>query len=172
MENWRLKAKAVTKYNPINYNSEGAYTLDEWTSRSDIGKRVDSVTNTILSHDRYMEVENNYINSVKIFLEEVKAKKFRIEELYKISDLEDFEKNNDQYLYEYYNNLESNEYSLAEVGTIVKLALREYIQVEIKLITLNKDDDTAIYFGYDYYMYFVIFVSYLNHQLNYTYYNL
>lgn len=153
METWRLKAKAITKYNPQNYNSEGVYMLDEWTSRSDIGKKADSVTNAVLSKERYLEVENNYINAVKIFMREVGAEKIRVIELYKISDEDDFEKWDDNAFFSFYSELEEKEYGTSEIDIIVRLVLREYIQVALQLIT--PEMDTAVYFGDDYYMYFV-----------------
>jgi hypothetical protein len=154
METWRLKAKAITKYNPKNFNSEGVYLLDEWTSRADIGKKIDSYTGVTLSKERYLQVENNYIKSVRVFVKNLKVKKIRIKEFYYISNLEDFEENNDKDLYEYFKSLESKVYDVEEIENIVRLALREYIQVEIKLITPD-ETDAVIHFGYDYYMYFV-----------------
>jgi len=153
MENWRYKARTVTKYNPLNYNSEDVYMLDEWTSRSDIGKGIDSITKSILTNERYSEVENNYINAVKTFIAEVNAKKIRVVELHKISDADDFDKYNDRAFYRFYSKLEEREYDVSEIDIIVKLALREYIQVAIQLITPAMD--CTVYFGYDYYMYFV-----------------
>lgn len=38
MDNWRLTAERITKYNPDNRDENGSYKLDEWTSISDIGK--------------------------------------------------------------------------------------------------------------------------------------
>ncbi len=153
MGNWRFKAKSVTKYDPINYDSEGVYMLDEWTSRLDIGKKIDSVTQTILTEERYLEVENNYIESVKVFIAEVNAKGIRVTELYKISDAADFRKHNDDSLYHFYSELEEKEYDVSKIDIIMKLVLREYIQVAIELITNNAN--SKVYFGDDYYMYFV-----------------
>ncbi len=153
MEKWRIKAKAITKYKPENYNSDGIYTVDEWTSRSDVGKEMDSVTNSILTQERYLEVEDNYVNAVKTFIAELNAEKIEVIELYKVSDAEDFDKYNDEVLYDFYIGLEEKEYDASEIDIIVKLALREYIQVAIQLVTPKMD--STIYFGDDYYMYFV-----------------
>lgn len=30
----------IVKYSPQNYNSDGVYTADEWTSRCDVGKLI------------------------------------------------------------------------------------------------------------------------------------
>ena len=54
----------ITKYNPIYRNSQGHYTLDEWTSFSDIGKSKYN-----LSLQDYLKVENAYLESIKIIVE-------------------------------------------------------------------------------------------------------
>lgn len=154
METWRFKAKAVVKYNPKNYNADGVYMQpDEWTAYSDIGKKIDSITDTILSRERYLEVERNYINSVKMFIAATNTEKVKVFELYKISDAEDFERYNDNALYQFYTELEEKEYNASEVDTIIQLALRGYVQVALQLISPKMD--AAVYFGDDYYMYFV-----------------
>jgi hypothetical protein len=152
MENWRFKAKAVTKYNPDYYNAEGNYSLEEWTSYSDIGKRNDTVNQCILTKERYLEVENSYVEAVKLFISEIGATKILLVELYKTSGLEDFQRHHDEVLYTQYVQLEAKEYAVSNIDGIIRLALREYIQVTIELITSKMD--CAIHFGYDYYMYF------------------
>lgn len=153
MENWRYKAKAVTKYKPELYNAEGVYTFDEWTSRADIGHKIDRGTNSVLTAERYKEVEDNYIKTVELFIEELGATKVSITELYKTSDLDDFNKYKDEQLYDVYNKLVVGDYSIDKIDIIVMLALREYLQVVIQLATPN--EVAEIHFGYDYYMYFV-----------------
>ncbi|RYD56083.1 MAG: hypothetical protein EOP56_14205 [Sphingobacteriales bacterium] len=127
--------------------------MDEWISRSDIGKKIDSITNTILTEERYLQVEENYINEAKAFIGEVGAKKIAVRELYKISDEDDFAKWNDSDLFDFYGSLVEGEYECSAIDIIMRLALREYVQVTIQLITPALD--CAIHFGYDYYMYFV-----------------
>ncbi len=153
METWRYKARSVTKYNPQNFNSEGVFLLNEWTSYSDIGKIIDLKTNSFLSKKSYLEVENNYVYSVKMFMQELNTDKVKITNMHKISDKDDFIKHKDMDLYKFYTKLAEGEYSLDSIELIMKLVLREYIQVTIEIITHNRD--SFIYFGFDYYMYFV-----------------
>ena len=48
----------ITKYNPLFRNKDGAYTAEDWTSVSDIGRSFNGV---MLTEDAYLEVERNYI---------------------------------------------------------------------------------------------------------------
>ncbi len=153
METWRYKARSITKYNPKNYDSAGAYLIDEWTSYSDIGKGIDPVANALLSKEGYLEVEGNYISAVKMFMTEVNAKKIKVIELYKISDADDFDKYDDKVLFDFYTELKEKEYSISSLHIIMQLILREYMQASIQLVTPKMD--STVYFGYDYYMYFV-----------------
>ena len=48
----------IVKYSPQNYNSDGVYTADEWTSRCDVGKCYDGKSFTL---EEYLNVEQHYI---------------------------------------------------------------------------------------------------------------
>ncbi len=61
----------ITKYNPIYRNSKGHYTLDEWTSFSDIGNLKYN-----LSLEKYLEIENAYLEVIKKVLKLNKATNF------------------------------------------------------------------------------------------------
>ena len=57
----------VTKYNPDFRDSGGAYTKDEWTAFSDIGRLYGGVAFTI---EEYLRVESAYIDVAAKFLAE------------------------------------------------------------------------------------------------------
>ena len=55
----------VTKYNPAFRDSTGAYTRDEWTAVSDIGRSFDGV---VLTREEYQRVEDAYVAAAIDFL--------------------------------------------------------------------------------------------------------
>jgi len=63
----------ITKYNPSRRDLGGAYAIDEWTSRSDIGKSFGGVR---LTESDYLRIEQAYLEAAVAFLKEA-----RIDEL-------------------------------------------------------------------------------------------
>lgn len=57
----------ITKYNPKFRILEGAYTLDEWTSISDISI---SFNHKVFTKDNYLETENVYLNTIYFILKD------------------------------------------------------------------------------------------------------
>ena len=57
----------VTKYDPALRDAAGAYTKEDWTSFSDIGRSCGSAT---LTEEDYVRVESSYIDIAKKFLAE------------------------------------------------------------------------------------------------------
>ena len=57
----------VTKYDPAFRNAQGAYSGDDWTSISDIGK---TFAGEILTRDEYQRVEDAYITVALAFIRE------------------------------------------------------------------------------------------------------
>jgi hypothetical protein len=57
----------VTKYNPAFRDSTGAYTRDEWTAVSDVGRSFGGI---VLTREEYQRVENAYIAAAIEFLRE------------------------------------------------------------------------------------------------------
>ena len=55
----------LTKYDPSKRNTEGAFTANEWTSVSDIGRTFDGES---VSISDYVETENAYVNAVRTVL--------------------------------------------------------------------------------------------------------
>lgn len=152
METWRLKAKSVTKYPNQLYDINGIYTGKEWTSYSDINKE-NNLLGTPLTKAEYLDVENSYIEAVKLFAEKNLTQEIIIFDLYKHSNESDFLKNGDNELYDFYLKLNTiNKISIAELGNLIKLILREYIECSL---IINIKNNSYVYFGYEFYMYFV-----------------
>lgn len=57
----------ITKYNPSRRDLSGAYPVDEWTSRSDIGRSFGGVR---LTEEEYLRIEQAYLDAVTAFLSE------------------------------------------------------------------------------------------------------
>jgi hypothetical protein len=144
MDNWRLTAQRVTKYNPDNRDDDGSYKLDEWTSISDIGKEFNGIR---FDYQDYIAIEDKYISAILEF-----CNYFNIQEL-EIKNLELHDQDTwDKYslgLKETFQEIkEKRIISKQELENIGRLILREYFWCDLE----NKDK--GIHFGYDYYMYF------------------
>jgi hypothetical protein len=161
MENWRYKAKSITKYNPVLFDENNVYLEDDWTSYSDIGKYFNGQE---LTYQEYLSVEEKYISACILFFNLLVAKKFQVEDIFKISKLKDF-KGDDKNLLKYYKNLNNNsDINIDVIKPFIQLVLREYASFCIKI---DEKTNSYIYFGYDYYMYFVsdIDLSVLNNSI-------
>lgn len=63
---WCRQLNEIAKYSPESYDAFGVCNKDDWTSYYDINK---SINGNILSLKEYLEVENNYIETVIEILE-------------------------------------------------------------------------------------------------------
>ncbi|MFC5735577.1 hypothetical protein [Cytobacillus gottheilii] len=132
MYSWR-----VTKYNPIHRDVDGTYkNQDEWTSYSDIGRNVHK--------DEYLSTEENYINAIFAFMEEMNIAMMYLNALELKSDGVK-EQNASVFLY---NLWVGKAVSKREIKKLAKLTLRETIWCK-----LSSKKDFFVHFGYDYYMY-------------------
>ena len=75
MFQWR-----ITKYNPKYRNERGTYLKNEWISFSDIGKIFDQ---SKLTFDKYLKIENSYINAINYFMDCLKLDKIIVTNLRK-----------------------------------------------------------------------------------------
>lgn len=124
----------ITKYNPCFRNEKGIYTqTEEWTSISDIGKIIFGKEFTM---EAYLDIEQKYIQSVQLFIDEMK-----INDL-KVSGLEIYEEN-DVFISE---GMKVNRH---QALLIIQKMLREELWCKLKQIGFE------IHVGYDYYMYIV-----------------
>lgn len=143
----------ITKYDPKNRNND-VYTLNEWTSVSDIGKKYDK----ILTTEEYIHVENAYVEAFKnivkkrgndIVISSIE-KPFSIDEIVKTEQKYNLSKycpvNTDLFI-----NLSNNKrVTIDKACDLVRLILREYMWCNILL-----NENERFEFGYDYYMYFL-----------------
>lgn len=138
----------VTKYNPIFRNDSGAYTKDDWTSYSDIGKSFD---NNVLTIEHYLEVESLYIKAISFFCECLKIDIFSVndfESYYEDEEYETFSVEQKELL----NNIDkTKELEVKNINLFIPLILRGFIYVRLDS---KENNDYYVEFGYDYYMYF------------------
>lgn len=143
----------ITKYNPLNRNTEGHY-LDsmEWTAISDIGKP--EYRN--VSYYEYEKVESNYVEAIGLILKEKNISHLEINSLslyHTKEDFENFTKNErlKNLAIDYDKDIaklkESLKLTTTEIPKYIRLILRETIW----MLLLNSRIE--IKFGYDYYMY-------------------
>ncbi|HWG41698.1 MAG TPA: hypothetical protein VN688_02855 [Gemmataceae bacterium] len=121
----------ITKYNPSFRDSSGAYTRDEWTSISDIGRSFGGV---VLTATEYRRVEDAYVAVALSFLRESGQSALTV------SGLE----NNRKYPIEFG---EGSVLALEQLGTVIRLVLREKFWCRLEGLA------SFLHFGWDYYMY-------------------
>ncbi|MED4531197.1 hypothetical protein [Metabacillus fastidiosus] len=132
MHSWR-----VTKYDPLNRDINGFYLdSNEWTCFSDVGKTV--------SLEKYLQVEQKYVNAIIAFMNEMDINK-----LY-INDLEQYsEEIRAQNVTEFVSKLWIGKgITIGEIEELIKLTLRNVIWCKLEL-----KKQFFVHFGYDYYMY-------------------
>jgi hypothetical protein len=121
----------VTKYNPARRDVSGAYSIDEWTSHSDIGRSFGGIT---LSEEKYLAVENSYLEAAAAFLSEAQVRKLTVVGLESRTTAE--------------KRLSENEVVLAkDVPAILRALLREEYWCRLE------GASAFIHVGWDYYMY-------------------
>ena len=141
----------ITKYNPKNRDSDGAYRLDEWTAVSDIGMEFDG---TVLEKSTYLNVENAYVNAVLIIMRDFQSSSTVIERIEKWSSYDEIQDR----VFELPSQRVKSLLKLSENGMILSkedtklltaMILREQLWCELK----DVNQAFKITFGYDYYMY-------------------
>lgn len=141
-DTWRYTAKSVTKYDPLNPK------VDDWIGFWQIGKMIG---NEPLMLEQYLETENKYIAAATYFL------KFHQCEFVEIRGLEkntwgNYNENGSSVLTQLYNSLEEGAYiPLSETENLIRLILRQFVWCGL---FCNANDEVAVRFGYDFYMYF------------------
>lgn len=147
-DTWRLTATAITKYDPSYRDENGYYVGEDWTSISDIGE---SFNGKILTFDRYKEIEERYVVAARWFFEFHGCKRMIVRNLEKRFD-DSYKYADKNELLDVYNKLaEGTVFDFTILATIVKLFLRELAWAELICQT---NENSAVRFGYDYYMYF------------------
>lgn len=141
MHTWR-----ITKYNPLLRDNNGNYTIEEWTSYSDIGKYFEGKQ---LTFNDYIEVENKYINAVLQFMNCLQLQKLEIREQEKYEEDVNNDKNIDYEMSALFKKIEDRTtINIVDVPSLCKLILREHLWGKLEF-----NPTLYIHFGYDYYMY-------------------
>ena len=135
----------ITKYNPKYRDLSGAYKKDEWTSYSDIGA---TFANEILSAKEYLNIENAYVRSISLFMDDTGDASLIVTALEKHQAPQEDDALFDPKLLNAYQSLDVNE-SVNKNGAleVARVALRDYLWCKLE------SEHMFIHFGYDYYMY-------------------
>lgn len=121
----------VTKYDPSLRAETGAYTKNEWTSFSDVGRQFDGET---LSEAEYLRVESAYVEAARAFLGEDGASEFRVVGLEIRGDRPN-------------PPIEGSLVPVHQVESIARSVLRNEFWCKLEA------DGQFLHFGWDYYMY-------------------
>lgn len=141
----------IVKYKPENYDSEGRYTVDEWTSISDVGKTYNGKT---LTFDEYLATEQKYVDAIRNIVIESGCKCLivRYIELYKsytIKQIKSRPYKEDPEIIKLVRTLDMGKrIYLDTLDKVIRMALREYMYV----ILSSNEHSLLIESGYDYYM--------------------
>lgn len=142
----------IVKYSPKNYDNNGAYKIDEWTSRSDIGKCYNGKVFTL---DDYLKIEQQYIDAVLSIMSATESKYLTINylEINKDDIIEHIKSSKfydiDSPLLQSLSLLkENNRISYEQMSCVIRLCLREFAYLELS----NNEHKLKIEFGYDYYL--------------------
>lgn len=142
----------IVKYSPENYDENGVYTKDEWISKGDIGTVYEGKPFTL---EEYLNVEQRYVNVILSIMDATNCRYLTIQYLeadkaYIAKRIKTSRFNKiDSPLLRSISLLEENKrISIEKISDVLRLALREYIYVELS----NKEHEVFIKFGYDYYL--------------------
>lgn len=139
----------ISKYNEKNYDENHKYLLKDWTSISDIGKVW---MGEFLSKEKYMEVEDNYVEAVVDFFEWHNCFDFKFTRVRKLGYSDNDLFGEGVRLKNFYDQfIEDMSLSKDDLRDSIRLALRGDLDVEIGC---KNNMRLKINFGYDYYMYF------------------
>ena len=136
MYSWR-----VTKYNPVNRDSEGSYLhSEEWTCFSEVGTKV--------SMKEYLSMEQKYIKAIRSFMSEMRLNKLYLHALEQWS-----EEVKNQHANEFLSKIWiGNALTIQEVEELTRLTLRNATWCK-----LGYNKQFYVHFGYDFYMYIGVF---------------
>lgn len=144
MNDWRITARRITKYDPTLRDNEAQYTKDDWTSYHDVGAKFNGDT---LELATYLEIERRYIDAIIMFCDALDCKVLMIGEVEKYTD--EGLTTEEQF---FYAGLDSGqEIGVENIERLARLILREYMWCELRC---SVNPENSIHFGYDYYMYF------------------
>ena len=147
----------LSKYNPAYRDADGSYTKEEWTSISDIGKTFEGVT---LQLEDYMHVEDAYIASFQLIMDECHVSSLQVTYLekrgYPLSHVDE------RFIHpeDLYPCKMRDFYKKVKVGTVltgwrieymIRLMLRENVYAHLVYKdTLHPNKAFKVFVGYDY----------------------
>ena len=144
----------ISKYDPSSRDERGYFTVEDWTSFSDIGKEYHG---TVLTDLQYAAVEAKYIDAVTTFLRQNRIHTMIVKKLEKRSSpaaLKEmlgrchlsFPPSDAAFVSQIKDGARLD---MAEIEKTVKLVLRDCFWCEL----LSENGDATVGFGYDYYIY-------------------
>lgn len=137
----------VTKYDPAFRNEKGWYLKDDWTAYSDINREYNKETLTL---DKYLEVENQYMQAIIQFMKCNKVTAFQVTRITRNFDPAE-DPNSSQDMINIYKNIKNRSFvSEEELKNVCKLILRRYLWC-----LLRNDKNMEVRFSHDYYMFIV-----------------
>lgn len=120
--------------------------FNEWTSISDIGK---SFNGKKFLYEEYIKIENNYIETILMFIKINDIKYMLIDGLeeygYNIDEYDEYDLQIKKIITKVQNKMKIN---IKDISLLARAILREKIWAKIYF-----EDKLYIHFGYDYYMY-------------------
>ena len=144
-----MKHYRITKYDPLNRNEQGHYLYDHWTEFGDIGRTLEGELVTV---EKYLSVESDYINAIVEILQENKVDHLRVVGLDKKRLQESIKDNKEKWFhrieFEDIDLFEDKKISIEEIATICQMNFRYYCGVSLEV-----KDLFFIHFGYDMYVY-------------------
>jgi hypothetical protein len=144
-----MKYYRITKYDPLNRNEKGHYLYNHWTEFGDIGKTLEGELVTI---EKYLTVESDYIDAVIQILKENKVEHLRVVGLDKKLLKYSINENKGQWFhrheFETVDLFEDKKVTIDEIEIICQMNFRYYCGVSFEI-----KDKFYIHFGYDMYMY-------------------
>lgn len=144
-----MKHYRITKYDPKNRNEKGHYLYDHWTEFGDIGRTLEGELVTI---EKYLAVESDYINAVIQVLKENKIEHLRVIGLNKKILKYSINENRGKWFhsdeFETIDLFEDKKASIDEIKIICKMNFRYYSNVSLEI-----KDKFYIHFDYDMYMF-------------------
>ncbi len=135
----------ITKYDPEKRNSQGWFLEETWISYGDIGNVYQGEK---LTYDKYIQVENLYINAILQFMTCLNISHLQVKDL-ESSDRINSDPLADKVEVMFVNTIKENDLlSSEQVAMASRLILRGYFWCKL----ISKYNMFA-HFGYDYYMY-------------------
>lgn len=137
----------ITKYDPSLRNEFGAFVGEDWTSVSDIGKFPG------LTIEKYLRVENGYLQTLRSILDFMNIRELRIGGV-GFWDRQPVSDSLTDESWRFCRDLTLKELSICNLETaekLVRAALREVIGFRAYDVG---EIDFCVSFGYDFYMYF------------------